>query len=162
MTAVTLPLAHRVAIADAPPGKQPEIAKTVAEKKLTEKETKTLVQAVGSPIVTDEDRAAMLHDPVTRPYLRDEKGDKVQNLDSAMREIESVKRQASEQATVKFWKTLQKLHKELSCYQPEEIARGIEEMSLALALETTDSIIRWFEEVKLEGAKLGYWQVSHD
>lgn len=162
VTAVTLPLAHRVAIADAPADKQPEIAKTVAEKKLTENETKTLVQAVGSPIVTDEDRDAMLHDPVTRPYLRDEKGEKVQSLDSAMRAIEFAKKQASEQATVKFWKTLQQLDRELSHYRPEEIARGIEELTLPLALETANSIIRWFEAFKLEGAKLGYWQVSSD
>lgn len=71
-------LLHRVAIADAPLEKQQEIAKTVAEKKLTEKETKKLVEAVTSPLLTEEDRDAMLHDPVTRPYLRDEKGEKVQ------------------------------------------------------------------------------------
>lgn len=159
----TLPLVHRVAIADAPPEKQPEIAKAVAEKNLNEKETKTLVEAFNRPEVTEADRDAMLHDSTTRPFLRDEEGEKIQSLDSAMREMESVKRQANEQATVKFWNTLRKLHEELSCYQPEEIARGIEEMSLPLALETTDSIIRWFEAFKLEGAKLGYWQVSqHD
>jgi ParB-like chromosome segregation protein Spo0J len=155
----TLPLVHRVAIASAPPEIQPQIAKAVAEKKLTEKETKKLVEAITSPLVTDEDRDAMLHDPITRPYLRDEKGEKIQSLDSAMREIESVKKQANEQATVKFWKTLEQLHKQLALHKPEEIARGIEGVSLPLALETADSIIRWFEAFKLEGAKLGYWQI---
>ena len=47
-----LPLLHRVAIADAPPEKQPEIAKAVVEKKLTEEETRTLVQAMNSPFLT--------------------------------------------------------------------------------------------------------------
>jgi ParB-like chromosome segregation protein Spo0J len=156
----SLPLLHRVAIADAPPDKQPEIAKTVMEKRLTEKETKNLIQAMSSPLLTDEDRDAMLHNPVTRPYLRDERGEKVQSLDSAMREIDSVKKMANGQATVKFWKTLQQLDKELSAYRPEEIARGTERLTLPLALETANSITRWFEAFKLEGAKLGYWEVS--
>lgn len=156
----TLPLVQRATIADAPPEKQPEIAQAVAEKNLTEKETKTLVEAISSPTVTDEDRNIMLHDPITRPYLRDEKGEQIQSLDSVTREMGSVKKRANEQAAVKFWKTLQQLHKELSRYQPEEIARGIEDVSLPLALETANSIIHWFETFKLEGAKLGYWQVS--
>jgi ParB-like chromosome segregation protein Spo0J len=63
-----LPIQHRIAIADAPPEKQPEVAKAVVEKKLTERGTKTLVEAISSPTVTDEDRDAMLHDPITRPY----------------------------------------------------------------------------------------------
>jgi ParB-like chromosome segregation protein Spo0J len=153
-----LPLLHRVAIADAPPEKQPEIAKAVAEKRLTEKETKTLVQALNSPMVTEADREAMLRDPVTRPYVRDEKGEKIQSLDSAMREVGVVKKQANEQATVKFWKTLQQLDKELSHYQPEEIAQRIDRATLPLALETANSITRWFETFRLEGAKLGYWE----
>jgi ParB-like chromosome segregation protein Spo0J len=155
----TLPLHHRATIADAPPEKQPEIAKAVAEKKLTEKETRNLVQAMTSPLVTEEDRDAMLHDPITRPYLRDERGEKIQSLDSAMREIGAMNKMASEQATVKFWKTLQRLDKELSAYRPEEIAHGIEGVTIPLALETANSITRWFEAFKLEGAKLGYWQV---
>jgi ParB-like chromosome segregation protein Spo0J len=159
--AASLPLLHRVAIADAPPEKQPEIAKTVAEKKLTEKETKTLVEAISSPKVTEEDQDAMLYNPITRPYLRDQRGEKIQSLDSAMREIESVKKQADKQSTVKFWKTLQQLDKELSSYRPEEIAHGIEGVTIRLALETANSITRWFEAFRLEGAKLGYWEVSN-
>lgn len=162
VNAFTLPLRQRTIIADAPPEKQPEVAKAVAKKRLTEKETKTLVEAMTTPLVTDEDRDTMLHDPVTRPYLRDEKGEKVQSLDSAMRAIEFAKKQASEQATVKFWKTLRQLDKELSRYQPQEIAQGIERLTLPLALETANSIIRWFEAFKLEGAKLGYWQNQPD
>jgi ParB-like chromosome segregation protein Spo0J len=111
VTAVTLPLRQRLAIAEAPPEKQPEIAKAVAEKKLTVKETEKLVEAITSPLVTDEDRDAMLHDPITYPYLRDEKGEKIQSLDSAMREIDTVKKMACEEATVKFCKTVQQLIK---------------------------------------------------
>lgn len=44
VTAVTLPLRQRLAIADAPLEKQAEIAKTVAEKRLTVEETKKLVR----------------------------------------------------------------------------------------------------------------------
>lgn len=155
-----LPIQHRIAIADAPPEKQPEIAKAVADKKLTEKETKTIIEAMNSPTITDEDLDTMLHDPIARPFLRDEKGEKIQSLDSATREMETVKKEASEQTTVKFWDTLRKLHKELSRYQPEEIARGVDKISLPLALDTANSIISWFEAFKLEGAKLGYWQIS--
>jgi ParB-like chromosome segregation protein Spo0J len=160
VTAVTLPLAHRVVIADAPPEKQPEIAKAVIDKRLTEKEAKRLVEAMTSPLVTEEDRDAMLRDPITRPYLRDEKGEKIQSLDSVMREMDTVRKLADTQATVKFWKTLQQLDKELSAYRPEEIAHGIEGVTIPLALETANSITRWFEAFKLEGAKLGYWTVS--
>jgi ParB-like chromosome segregation protein Spo0J len=154
----TLPIQHRVAIADAPPEKQPEIAKAVAEKKLTEKETRDLVHAMTSPLMTDKDRDAMLYDPVTRPYLRDEKGQKIQSLDSAMREMDIVRELADTQATVKFWKILRQLDKELLAYRPEEIAQGIDKLTLPLALETANSITRWFEAFKLEGAKLGSWQ----
>jgi ParB-like chromosome segregation protein Spo0J len=154
----TLPLLHRVSIANAPPEMQPEIAKAVVEKKLTEKETKRLVEAMTSSQVTDEDLNAMLHDPITRPYLRDQKGEKIQSLDSAMREIESVKKQADRQSTVKFWKTLQQLHKELSSYKPEEIVRDIDKATLPLALETANWITRWFETFRFECAKVGLWQ----
>lgn len=160
VTAVTLPLAHRVAIADAPAEKQPEIARTVAEKNLTEKETKTLVQAMTSPLVTDKDRDAMIGDPITHPFLRDEKGDKIQSLDSAMREIEFVKKQANEQATVKFWKTLEQLHKELALHKPAEIAKGIDKVTLPLALETASFINRWFVAFEFECNKLGLWRSS--
>ncbi|GEM_PF-4874934 len=102
----SLPLVHRVAIADAPPEKQPEIAKAVVKKKLTEKETRKLVEAITSPQVTTEDRDAMLHDPITRPYLRDQNGEKIQSLDSVMREMDTVRKLADTQATVKFWKTV--------------------------------------------------------
>jgi ParB-like chromosome segregation protein Spo0J len=155
-----LPLLHRAAIADAPAEEQQEIARAVAEKKLTEKETKTLIEAIQSPTITDEERYALLHDPITRPYLRDQKGEKVQSLDSAMREIEFVKKQANEQATVKFWKTLEQLHRELALHKPEEIARDIDEVTLPLALETASFITRWFETFKFECAKLGLWHSS--
>jgi ParB-like chromosome segregation protein Spo0J len=89
VNAFTLPLRQRTLIADAPPEKQPDIAKAVVEKKLTEKETKKLVEAVIFPLVTEEDRDAMLYDPITRPYLRDQKGEKIQSLDSAMREMDT-------------------------------------------------------------------------
>jgi ParB-like chromosome segregation protein Spo0J len=157
--AQSLPLRQRAVIADAPPEKQPEIAKAVMDKRLTEKETKRLVEAMTFSLVTEEDRDAMLRDPITRPYLRDEKGEKIQSLDSVMREMDTVRKLADTQATVKFWKTLQQLDKELSAYRPEEIAHGIEGVTIPLALETANSITRWFEAFKLEGAKLGYWQV---
>lgn len=44
VTAVTLSLRQRMAIADAPPERQLEIAKAVVEKRLTEKQTKRLVK----------------------------------------------------------------------------------------------------------------------
>lgn len=160
VAAATLPLLHRVAIAGAPAQKQPDIAKAVAEKTLTEKETKALVKAMTSPKVTDADREAMLHDPVTRPYLRDEKGEKVQSLDSAMRAIEMAKRKADEQATVQFWKTLQRLDRELARYQPVEIARGLDTAFLRLALDTANSITRWFQEFQVECGKVHYGQAD--
>lgn len=162
VTTVTLPLAHRVAIADAPPDKQPEIAKAVTKKRLTEKETKNLVQAMTSPLLTDEDRDAMLHNPITRPYLRDEKGEKIQNLDSAMREIDTVKKLADEEATVKFCKTVQQLDKELSNYRPEEIAGSLERLALPVLLQATNSIGRWCDSFQFECGKLGIWEKQPD
>jgi ParB-like chromosome segregation protein Spo0J len=156
VNAFTLPLRQRTVIADAPPEKQPDITKAVAEKTLTEKETKTLVEAMTSPMVTDADRETMLHDPLTRPYLRDEKGEKVQSLDSAMRAIEMAKRKADEQATVQWWKMLQRLDKDLARYQPAEIARGLDRAFLRLALDTADVAIQWFREFKVECARVHY------
>jgi len=84
----------------------------------------------------------------------------VPRLDSAVREIESVKKQADRQATVKFWKTLEQLHKQLALHKPEEIVRDIDKATLPLALETANWITRWFETFKFECAKLGLWQNS--
>lgn len=156
VAAATLPLLHRVAIADAPPEKQPEIAKAVVEKTLTENETKTLVEAMTSPLVTDADRETMLHDPLTRPCLRDEKGEKVQSLDSEMRTIEMAKKKVNEQSTAQFWKTLQRLDKDLARYRPAEIARGLDTAFLRLVLDTANSITQWFQEFKVECAKIHY------
>ena len=75
-------------------------------------------QVKGYPfeVVTDDDLNTMLYDPVTRPYIRDEKGEKVQSFDSAMWEIEFTK------------------HKELANHRPEDVAKGISKVTLPVAL----------------------------
>lgn len=151
----TVGIRHRVAIAEAPEEKKGEIVRAVVEKALTEKETKVLVDAMTSPLVTEQDRDAMLYDKGTRPYLRDQKGEVIQSADSAMRAMAMAKKHASQDALVKFWKTLQKLDRELSDLNPQQVALNLDASSMRLALETSDSIIDWLTKFKLE-----IWKVT--